>query len=258
MAKKLLVCVLGVLVSVLVSCRGIDTGASQLVPEEAKTTPVVKPVEAGEADLVEQMAVNRQAYRNALKTLISHYEQIGNNMKLIWAKDELKKLDDIPQYNYIIDAVVAPEDLRPTASISEADYMYKVAVRLEKDAGRLLLVKNEEKLRSALDLYNKIIRKFPSSDKIDDCAYRAAGIHEYFKDYTIAVVYYKRAFQWNPKIQYSARYKAAYILDNYLQRKDEALELYRQSLGKENLDSSRREYIQMRISEITKGTTPVK
>jgi tetratricopeptide (TPR) repeat protein len=254
MAKKILICSLVVLSYVLTGCRGIDTGASQLVPPYVKTAPAVKPLEAGEADLVEQMAINRQAYRSALKTMISYYDQIGNNMKVRWTKDELEKLDDIPQYNYIIDAVVAPENLRAATSINEADLMYREAVRTEKKAGRLILVKHEDKLRTALDMYNRIIKQFPSSDKIDDCVYRAAGIHEYFRDYTIAVVYYKRAFQWDPKTPYPARYKTAYILDNYLLRKDEALELYRQCLDKEKISSSRREYIQMRISEITKGT----
>jgi tetratricopeptide (TPR) repeat protein len=258
MAKKILTCILVVLLYVLVGCRGIDSGASQLMPLYVKTAPAVKPVDAGEADLVEQMTINRQAYRSALKAMITHYDQIGNNMKVKWTKDELEKLDQIPQYNYIIDAVVAPEDLQATTSISEADYMYKEAKRIEKKAGKLILVKHEDNLRTALDLYNQIIRKFPSSDKIDDSAYRAAGIHEYFKDYTIAVVYYKRAFQWNPTLPYPARFKAAYILDNYLLRKDEALELYRQSLDKDNLNSSRHEYIRTRIAEITQGTTSAK
>ncbi len=253
MAKKILTGALIILLYVFVGCRQMDSGASQIVPPRIKAAPVVEPVEAGEADVVEQMTANRQAYRNALKTLIKYYSEKGNNMKLSWAKDELKQLDGIPQYQYIIEAMVAPETLRATTSINEADYMYREAVRIEKSAGRLIIIKHEDNLRSALDIYNQIIKRHPTSDKIDDAAFRAAGIHEYFKDYTIAVIYYKRAFQWDPKTPNPARYKAAYILDKYLHRRDEALELYNEALAKEKLGSGRVDYIKTRIAELTKN-----
>ncbi len=253
MAKKILTGVLIVLLYVFVGCREIDSGASQLIPPRIKTTPVVKPVEAGEADIVEQMTINRQAYRNALKSLTNYYSETGNNMKLRWAKDELKQFDGIPQYKYIIEAIVAPENLRATTSINEADYMYREALRIEKKAGLLILIKHEDNLRTALDTYNQIIKRHPSSDKIDDAAFRAAGIYEYFRDYTIAVLYYKRAFQWDPETTSPARFKAAYILDKYLHRRDEALELYRQALAEEKLSSSRKDFIKTRIAELTKS-----
>ena len=174
-------------------------------------------------------------------------------MKLRWARDELTRLDSLSQYNYIIEASVAPENLKPIESISEADFMYREAFRLERDAGSLLIIKDENKLRSALELYNQLIKKHPTSDKIDDAAYRAAGIYEHFRDYTIAVIYYKRTFQWDPKTTYPARYKAAQVLDRYLERRDEALELYKQSLNSDMLDSAQKESVELRIKELTKG-----
>lgn len=253
MAKKILTGILIVLVYVSVGCRPIDSGASQLIPPRIKAVPVVKPVQASEADLVEQMSIHRQAYRNALKSLINFYSEAGNNMKLRWAKDELKQFDGTAQYKYIIDAIVAPESLRASVTITEADYMYREALRIEKKAGRLILIKHEDNLRTALDLYNQIIDKHPSSDKIDDSAFRAAGIYGYFRDYTIAVLYYKRVCQWDPKTPYPARFKAAQILDKYLHRRDEALELYKQALEKEKLSRSRKELVETRIAELTKS-----
>ena len=70
----------------------------------------------------------------------------------------------------------------------------KLALALEqriarrKKARELIIITNEDMLRVALDKYNQLIRKHPPSDKIDDAAYRAAGIYEYFKDYTIAIL----------------------------------------------------------------------
>lgn len=254
MAKKTLTVILIVLVFVLAGCHDIDSGQSLLLSEGLKPRVAVAPAEAGEADVVEKMSENRQAYRNALLSLIAYYEQVGNNMKLQWARDEINKLDGIPQYHYIAEAIVAPPTLRATETISEADYMYREAYRIEKKAGRLMVIKNEDQLREALELYNAIIKKFPTSDKIDDSAYRAAGIHEYFRDYTIAVVYYKRAYQWNPKTTNNARFKAANILDLYLQRNDEALQLYQQALDMDNLNASQADYVKSRINEISKGT----
>ncbi len=253
MAKVLLTGLCIVLINIVVGCRPIDSGASTLLSDTMKTEPTASAPSAGEADHVEQVAVNRQAYRNALNSLISFYEKTGNNMKLRWANDELGKLDGIPQYNYVPEAAVAPETLRATEAISEADYMYKDGVRLQKDAGWLIVTKDEKKLREALNVYNQLIKKFPTSNKIGQAAYMAGGICEHFRDYTLAVIYYKRAFQWDSTLPYPAKYKAAYILDTYLQQRDEALELYKQALAGEKLDMNQKDYANLRITAIMKS-----
>jgi tetratricopeptide (TPR) repeat protein len=253
MARVIVTAILVIMLNCLVGCRPADSGASQLLAPEVKAAQAVKPSSAGETDLVEKVASNRQAYRNALNTLIAYYEEKGDTMKLRWAKDEQVKLDGLPQYNYIIEATVAPENLKPIEAISEADFMFREAIRLEKDAGGLPILKDENKLRNALELYNKLIKKYPKSDKIDDAAYHAAGIYEYFRDYTIAVLYYKRAFQWDSKTPYPARFKAADILDRHLDRRDEALELYKQARDTETLNSDQKEDVEIRIRELSKG-----
>ena len=91
---------------------------------------------------------------------------------------------------------------------------------------QFVVLKDENLLRMALDKYNQLISKFPTSDKIDDAAFRAAGIYEHFKDYSIAVQYYQRTYQWDPQTIYPAKYKAAFILDQRLHRRAEALQLY--------------------------------
>ena len=127
---------------------------------------------------------------------------------------------------------MAGPNLKGTKSVSEADYLYNDAVRLEDQAGQFMIIKDDNLLRVALDKYNQLISKFPSSDKIDDAAYRAAGIYEHFKDYTIAVLYYQRVYQWDPQTAYPARFKAAHILDTQLHRRAEALQLYQEALTK--------------------------
>jgi tetratricopeptide (TPR) repeat protein len=232
MARLVLITSLIISVCVLVGCNGVDTGRAQIMPSPVGTTsgPVVDISKSGEADLVEKMAASRQDYRRGLEMLIQHYNKTGNNMKLTWAKEELQALDSMPKYNYIIEATMAGPDLKATKAVPEADYLYNDAVRLEEQAGKLVVIKDDNLLRMALDKYNMLISKYPSSDKIDDASYHAAGICEHFGDYSIAVLYYQRTYQWDPETNYPARYKAAYILDKYLHRRAEALQMYQDAL----------------------------
>ena len=255
MAKTILTVLLIILLNVLAGCYGVDSGKSQLLPSPMKTISVV---EAGEADIIEQMAVNRLAYRQYLESLVAHYKKTGDNMKLRWAESELKRLNRIPQYNYIVEASVAGPNLKAKDSDNSANYMYDEAYRLEKVAKRLVLIIDENLLRVALDKYNQVIRQYPSSDKIDDAAFRAAGIFEYFKDYTIALLYYQRTYQWDPATIHPARFKAAYILDEHLSRRAEALELYQQAIKKENLSKEWKELAEKRIAELTKSGETLK
>lgn len=252
MARTILVILLVVLVNMLVGCHDIDTGESQLITSYAKAAAAVDASKVGEADIIEQMSINRQAYRGYLQALINYYERTGKNMQLEWAKNELKALDAMPQYNYIIEAIVAGPNLRAKTPILIADYMYQEALRIEKKARHLLVYIDKEGLRRALTKYNQLIKLHPSSDKIDDAAYRAAGIFEHFKDYSIALMYYQRAYQWDKNTPHPARYKAALIMDKHLPRRTEALELYKQALKDKNLSDTQRMRAKERIAALTK------
>jgi len=254
MARAILTALLIVLLNVLVGCKGADSGQSQLVPTAVKEAigPGEQAGEAGENDLVEQMVVNRRAYRQSIEQLVEHYNKAGDNMKYTWAQRELSAIDAMPQYNYIIEAGVAGPDLKVGTRIPEADYMYMDAERLDKKARMLMVVSNEDMLREALDKYNEVIRKHPTSDRIDDAAYQAAEIYEYFKDYTIAILYYQRCYQWNPDTTYPARFRAAFILDRRLHRIAEALEAYKEVVKTAN-DHYQKKYAEKRIKEISAG-----
>jgi len=260
MARIILTAALVVLLNVLVGCKTIDSGRGQLMPARTKTSlgsaPVVKVANADETDIVEQVAVNRQAYRQGLELLVEHYTKAGNNMKLTWAKKELAALNGMPQYNYIIEASVAGPGLKASTSIPEADYLFGDAVEFEKNAGPLYFIKNENLLRLALDKYNELIGKHPSSDKIDDAAYKAGRIYEHFKDYTIAILYYKRTYQWDPDTIYPARFREAFILDKRLHDRAKALEVYQQAINavkREGEHQNWKDFAEKRIRELTKS-----
>jgi tetratricopeptide (TPR) repeat protein len=259
MARTILTALLIVLMNVLVACNSdkVDKSSSKLMMVRTKTAAgnveAIEVAGAHETDIVEQVIVNRQAYRQGLEALIEYYMNEGNSMKVEWAKKELAALDKMPKYRYIVEASLAGPDLRATDEIRAADYLYDEALALEKKARALVLVANAGQLRRAVDKYNELITTYPSSDKIGDAAYQAAGIYEHFQDYTIAALYYQRSDQWNPESTHPGLYKAAYILDRRLHRRSEAMELYKQALKKETLWPSYREFAEMRIAEFTKG-----
>jgi tetratricopeptide (TPR) repeat protein len=247
---------------VLVGCNGKDAGKSQMLSPQGDTTvslPTVDVSKTGEKDLAAQMAVSRQEYRRGLELLVDYYTKTGNNMKLTWAKKELNALNSMPQYDYIIEATMAGPGLKPTKSLSDADALYAEAVRIEEQASPLKVVKDESLLRMALEKYNQLISKYPNSDKIDDAAFRAAGIYEYLKDYTIAVQYYQRTYQWNPQTPTPARFKAAYLLDTQLGRRAEALQLYQDALSKITKSDEHRQWVTLaerRVKELSGEANP--
>ncbi len=237
MARIVLSVVIIILLSISLGCQQADSGRSRLIPNPGTsaigTVGSVNLSQAGETDIVEQIAINRRAYQQGLELLIRYYTKTGNNMKLNWAKKELMSLDSIPQYKYIIEAEILEANLRASLSIPEADDLYQDALRLEEEAKVLLIGKDDNKLREALDRYNRLIRNYPTSDKIDDAAFNAGVIYEGFQDYSIALLYFKRAYQWDPETPHPARFRSARILDKRLHRNAEALELYREAINTE-------------------------
>lgn len=253
MARTVLTAAFIVSLTVLIGCRTTDSGRGQLVTSTGTPTNLVSPANVGEVDIVEQVTVNRQAYRQSLETLVGYYTMRGDHRKLSWAKKELAALDTMPKYKYIPEAEVAKPDLEASNLIPEADGLYSQGEQLEKKAGPLPFGKNEDILRLALVKYNQVIRNYPSSDKIDDAAFRAGGIYQYLKDYTIALLYYQRTYQWDPETIHPAEFRAAFILDRYLHRRAEALELYQRAMKRGIQHDEWREYAQRRINELTQS-----
>ncbi|MBN1805010.1 MAG: hypothetical protein JW837_07155 [Sedimentisphaerales bacterium] len=253
MARIVLSITVIVLLTISVGCQQADSGKGRLTPDQDTSIGSAGSInlsQSGETDIVEQIVTTRRQYEKALEVLIKYYTRTGNNMKLNWAKKELDALETIPQYKYIIEAEILPSNLRATTSIPEADAMFDDAQKLEKEARALIITQDNNKLREALDKYDRLIRNYPTSDKIDDAAFNAGVIYEDFRDYSIALLYFKRAYQWDPETPNPARFRSARILDKRLHRNAEALELYREALNTEGKYGKRRiwkEFAEMRI-----------
>ena len=142
---------------------------------------------------------------------------------------------------------------------SDANALYAEGLRLEEEAGPLVVIKDETLLKKALDKYNELISKYPKSDKISDAAFRMGGIYEYLKDYTNAVKNYQRAYQWNPQTPTVARLKAAYLLDTQLGRRSESLQIYQDALSRITRSNEHAlwvDYAERRVKELTGEVKP--
>jgi tetratricopeptide (TPR) repeat protein len=219
------------------------------IAETVKTTGLLVPM-AGEIDLVETLAGFRNSYRSSVVNLMEYYRASGNNAKYLWAQAELKSLDSMAQYRYVTLGDTQSASLRANDTILKADALYAEGMSLYGDAKALIIITDKDKLQQALRKFDEIIRKYPTSDKIDEAAYRSGRIYQHFKDYEIAVVYYQRTFQWNDETPFPVRYKSAYILDRKLNRRKEALVLYQMALKKEQRYIENMEDAQMRVRQL--------
>lgn len=252
MKQTILSAVLVVFLAALAGCILPDREERFMIdspePVILQTTPASATAEVG---MAEALAAKRLAYRRNLETLETYYKNSGNNIKLQWVQKELAAIDSAPHYRYIIEAEIAGPELKAKESIPEADRLFSKAMKHYNKARRWIIIASKKNLRLALAEFNELIRKYPTSDKIDDAAYRAGRIHEYFKDYAIAVLYYKRAFQWDSKTIYPARLRAAQLLDHQLQRRTEALGLYKEGIEKESRHEELVKLAKERIAELT-------
>ncbi len=256
MARIVCTIVLIALMNVLVGCQGSNPDSARIIPtDNSRPLNLALPAGMNEADLAEEMAINREAYKKSLELLIVYFNKTGNNTKLQRARRELHGFQLMTKYNYITEPVLLPGERKATTPVAAADDLYYAARDFDKDSGLIAGLKNENKLRLALQKYNQLIRDHPTSDKLDDAAYMAGVILEEFKDYVVALDYYQRAYEWDPETIHPARFHAARILDQQLHRYAEALELYQEAVRVEaRFDKHRqwKEWAQDRIRDIQK------
>lgn len=222
------------------------------------TADTIRLADTTEVDLVEALARARQNYRHYLTALRQYYLDKGYYDKARWAERELTDLRRVQTYRYLSDAELPGPDLRPIDAIPAADALFEDAMNYMRQGEIKLLpgIYDQEKLKIALEKFNELIRRYPTSDKIDDAAFYAAEIYkEYFNDNLRAVRYYERAWQWNPDITLPARFQAAVVYDHRLHDRAKALELYQEVLRKETFNESNVRYAAARIRELTSGRT---
>lgn len=210
-----------------------------------------------EVDLVESVITHRDLYRQNLERLHDYYATKGYSSKRDWAAFELGGLRKIRGFRYIQDAEIPSGDLRPVASIAEADSVYQKGLAYMRAGGHGIPgVYREDRMVQAAETFRELIHRYPNSDKIDEAAFYLGEIHkEYLPDQEpIAVKWYERSLQWNPQTEHPVRFQAAVVYDYRLHDRDRALELYKAVLSSETASGSNVEFATRRIAELTRET----
>ncbi len=256
MARIVSTIVLVALLSTLVGCEGSGPDSARIMPtNNSRPLNVAPPAGTSEVDVAEEMAINRAAYQKSLELLIGYYNKTGNYTKLERARKELQAFQLMTKYTYISEPILLTGNLQATTPDAAADDLYYAAVDFEKGAGPISGFRNQNKLRLALQKYNQLLKEYPTSDKVDDAAYKAGVIMEEFKDYVVALEYYKSAYKSDPETIYPARFRAARIMDKQLHQYADALMLYKEAVAVEaRFDKHRqwKNYAQDRIRDIEK------
>jgi len=220
-----------------------------LQAEEEKSSAA----DQAEVGLVENVAEARATYRQALTELVHYYSRIGNDAKRKQAQEELDGFDDVVKHEYVILAYVVDPNIKPTRTIPEADRLYKDGMEYKNYRTLFFRRSKKKKLQLALERFKEILLKHPESDKCDDAAYRIAQIYDgqHFRDPVLAVKYYEKCFEWDPRTPYDARYCAARIYDLKLKDPDTAVRVYALAVEKER-DERIREKAENRLAELKK------
>jgi tetratricopeptide (TPR) repeat protein len=222
--------------------------------------PDVNMADPREVDLVEKLASARLAYKTYLEALQKYYVDRGFYDKQVWTDREMADLKKVRQYRYL-ELIDAPpvERMQARDPVAEANDIFADANRLYERNRRVPMVFDKDELRIALEKFRRLIKEYPTSDKVDDaCFYTAEILKEFFDESAQAVEYYRLAYQADPSTPHPAHFQRAVILDFRLYRRDEAVQEYRAVLAKDNDPAgfrakSNKDFAATRIRQLTTG-----
>ncbi|NLF32152.1 MAG: hypothetical protein GX591_14855 [Planctomycetes bacterium] len=206
--------------------------------------------QADEATLVERVVTARKAYTDAIDALTLYYEGIGEPLKLAAVDNIRRRFDPVRTYMYFLDAEVPPADLKPLTIIPEAEQMFEQALALYEGGRVLGITVDYAKTRQSLLRFLDLIRQYPTSTKIAYSAFYIGEIYRQFDEPTRAVIWYRRATQWDPMLDRPARFEAARIAQFELRNYEMALGLYREVLQYETFDMGNVKVARGRIAEL--------
>lgn len=213
-------------------------------------------------DLVEGMMERRQAYIDSLMEMERSYLLASEVVKANWARRQRELIERADVYPYLTPSVAEQRlEVSPEQSIAEADAAYDQGVKLVGEFRDIpfagLTEGNKTKARQALDIFKRVLRDYPKSDKVDDCAFWCGEIYkEYLRDDDpddeLAVRYYLWAVALDPNTPHPARFSAAAVYDFRRHERVRALDLYHQVLDVEEAgNESNMRFAATRIEQLT-------
>lgn len=214
------------------------------------------------SDEVEDMMAAREAYIQRLIELERIYLEHGETEKANWARRQREQTEKVEVYPYLSEK--APEyssQAAPLDSIPEADKLYYEALAKYKTFVGIPFVGftklNSKDAKDTVMKFRRILRDYPTSDKVDDAAYYCGVIYKEFlreddPDNQLALRYYNWALELNPETPHPARFDMAAVYDFRLHDRARAIELYNDVLETEEAgNQSNQRFAATRIEQLT-------
>ncbi len=221
-----------------------------LAPAADKPAAIPPPV--GDAGFVERVHSSRKEYVASLAAIYDHYQKSGDPQRAKWAEDELKAFHLAWKPSYRLDILdVPPPTLEAKQNIKEANDLYKLAKQYKDKSGgsgnEYILNQKRAEL-----LFQDVLQKHPTSDKIADVAYELGELYEgrAFKQFDRAAAYYERSFQWRKGGKGDGRLRAARLYDKSLNERSKAVEMYR-DVVQNDTDPAHIKEAERRLADLT-------
>lgn len=143
-----------------------------------------------------------------------------------------------------------PAVLQAVQSLPEADEIFARGEKFRRSANPFT---RKSALASAVDEYQKILLRHPTSDKADDAAYWLGAIYEsiHYENFQKALEYYRLCVQSDPRTDHDARYRIAVILDYNLKDRESAAEAYKIAAEEDPVPENR-EKAKSRLRSLTR------
>ncbi len=202
----------------------------------------------GDLELVQKLIVARKDYQTTLEELRKTYLTAGDVERARWAEDELRQYHRIPKFAFRLELDVPPPTLTGQSNVPEANQLYIRAMSY-KDKG--WAQESADNQRRAEILFQELLSKYPTSNKISDAAYMLGDIYEKppYKMFRRAAVYFERSFQWNANTTHDGRLRAARLYDSKTLDRARAMELYRE-VTTHTHDAKQLQEAQRRLTEL--------
>ena len=95
-----------------------------------------------EVQIVNAITSARENYKNALEELIQYYIDIGNNLRLKKARNELKALNKVPQRGYLMASADTINNINPSKNIEEANILFQDGKSYKNTLSKLIRNRN--------------------------------------------------------------------------------------------------------------------
>ncbi len=200
-------------------------------------------------EIVEKLNATRKTYQLTLEQLRQHYLSVGDIEKSKWAEDELKQYHRLVKFAYRLDIDVPVPTLQAKQNIPEANDLFREAMKYKDKGFGAEALDNQ---RRAEILFQRLLDKYPESDKIGETAYQLGDIYEKYKpspQYHRAALYFERSYQWNRVGNSDARMRAAKLYDKQIVDRDKAKTIYKEILTHDT-DNKRVEEARKRLEEL--------